>query len=111
MSVCPCYRCSAALVKSAPQADGPFGLDSRLQRMFVCPEVRQQALPPRHGSPLRLHRQQRAGAKGEPLRMTSPDPTESAIISGVLFAGAAPARERRSYRGGYRHGAALALAA
>ena len=42
--------------------------------------------------------------------MTAPDPTEAIIISGVRFAGAAPARERRSYRRGYRHGFVLDIA-
>lgn len=42
--------------------------------------------------------------------MTAPDPTEAAILAATLFAGAAPARERRSYRRGYRHGFVLAIA-
>jgi hypothetical protein len=42
--------------------------------------------------------------------MTDRDPTEAVLVAGMLFAGAAPARERRSYRRGRAHGFALAVA-
>lgn len=35
MTDCPCYRCTKARVDEDPQP-GPFGVDPRMVRMFLC---------------------------------------------------------------------------